>query len=177
MNIDENRSGFVSLRWVSLMQERLRCLEELEETNFEQVDAAAQPRPDRLRRCRFGRKLHIPYRQVRSQEQKRRSSRRTLRGSFSPPDFGGLTRGIPKQASLRHSSPSKAQPLSRRFPISEEARSDCSRRRLLSGVSTGSANVGELGTSDTSVAGVEDRDTGLLWDSDEILVKLGELEG
>lgn len=59
MNIDENRSGFVSLRWVYLMQERLRCLEELEEMNFEQVDAAARPR---LRRCRFGRKLHIPYR-------------------------------------------------------------------------------------------------------------------
>ncbi len=46
-------------------------------------------------------------------------------------------------------------PLSRRLPISVDALSDCSRRRRLSAVSGGSANVGELSELDISVGGVD----------------------
>lgn len=44
------------------------------------------------------------------------------------------------------------------FPISEEARSDCARRRLDSSDSSSGMNVGESGTSENSVGGVEDRE-------------------
>lgn len=51
-----------------------------------------------------------------------------------------------------------AQPFRRRLPISAEAASDCSRRRLDSSLSSGGAKTGELNTLDTSVGGVEERD-------------------
>ena len=42
-----------------------------------------------------------------------------------------------------------------RLPISAEAMSDCCLLRKTSAISTGGANVGELGAWDTSVGGVE----------------------
>lgn len=82
---------------------------------------------------------------------------RTLAKFLTPPGFvGGRTKGTPKHLGLGHSSASIAHPCSRRFPISAEARSDCSRRRRLSGVSTGGAKVGELSPLDSSVGGVDD---------------------
>lgn len=51
-----------------------------------------------------------------------------------------------------------AHPLRSRLPISEEALSDCSRRRLDSSVSAGGAKTGELRVLDTSVGGVDERD-------------------
>lgn len=56
--------------------------------------------------------------------------------------------------------------LSNRCPIAADAASDWSRRRLLSSVSAGSANMGELRVLDTSVGGVDDRDN---WELDETL--------
>lgn len=50
----------------------------------------------------------------------------------------------------------------RRAPISDDAASACWRRRALSAVSTGRANVGELSPLDISVGGVEVRETGVL---------------
>jgi len=47
-----------------------------------------------------------------------------------------------------------------RLPISVEAWSDCSRRRLISSVSARGANVGELKLLDISVGGVDDREPG-----------------
>lgn len=44
--------------------------------------------------------------------------------------------------------------------------SDCWRRRNVSSVSTGSANVGELSVLETSVGGVEERE---MWELDEIV--------
>jgi hypothetical protein len=44
------------------------------------------------------------------------------------------------------------------LPISDDALSDCSRRRRVSAVSGGGANVGELWTSDISVGGVDVRE-------------------
>lgn len=78
----------------------------------------------------------------------------TFLGSFLPSTVGGRTRGIPKQLSFKHSSPSIAHPLSRRFPISDEALSDCSRLRIVSGVSAGGENPCELSGAETSVRGV-----------------------
>jgi hypothetical protein len=83
---------------------------------------------------------------------------------LSIPDFGGRTRGIPWQVSFGHSSPSIAHPFNSFFPISEDALSDCSRRRRVSAVSGGGANVGELWASDISVGGVDVRE---VYDSDE----------
>lgn len=74
------------------------------------------------------------------------------------PVFGGLTSGTPWQRVLGHSSPSIAQPFSRRFPISVDAWSDCWRRRITSSVSTGGAKVGELRELDKSVGGVDGRE-------------------
>ena len=45
------------------------------------------------------------------------------------------------------------------MPISADAASDCSRRRRVSSVMTGDTNTGELGTLETSVGGVEGRET------------------
>lgn len=95
----------------------------------------------------------------------------SLRGSFSPSGLGGLTRGIPKHCVFGHSSASIAHPFNKRLPISVDALSDCSRRRLLSGVSGGGANVGELRAAETSVGGVEDREAVWKWDVDEVLLE------
>jgi hypothetical protein len=57
-----------------------------------------------------------------------------------------------------HSSPSIAHPFKRRFPISADAWSDCCRLRIVSSVSMGGANVGELKALDTSVGGVDGRE-------------------
>jgi len=57
-----------------------------------------------------------------------------------------------------HSSPSIAHPFRRRFPISEDAWSDCWRLRIVSSVSTGGAKVGELRVLDISVGGVDGRE-------------------
>jgi len=65
---------------------------------------------------------------------------------------------------LGHSSASIAQPFKSFFPISDDALSDCSRRRLVSAVSGGGEKIGELSASDISVGGVDDRD---MCDSDE----------
>jgi hypothetical protein len=67
---------------------------------------------------------------------------------------------------LGHSSPSIAHPLKSFFPISDDALSNCSRRRRVSAVSGGGANIGELRVSDISVGGVDDRE---MYDSDERL--------
>jgi hypothetical protein len=67
---------------------------------------------------------------------------------------------------LRHSSPSSAHPFKSFFPISDDALSDCSRRRRVSAVSGGGANTEELVASDISVGGVDDRE---MYDSDERL--------
>ena len=57
-----------------------------------------------------------------------------------------------------------AHPFKSFFPISDDALSDCSRRRLVAAVSGGGANIGELSASDISVGGVDDRE---MYDSDE----------
>ena len=44
-----------------------------------------------------------------------------LRGSLSPPDFGGRTKGMPKHSEFGHSSANIAQPFNMRFPISIDA--------------------------------------------------------
>lgn len=71
-----------------------------------------------------------------------------------------------------HSSASIAQPFKRRLPISEDALSDWSRRRLLSSVSGGNSKVGELRVLDTSVGGVEARE---IRDPDETLGEESEI--
>jgi hypothetical protein len=68
--------------------------------------------------------------------------------------------------SLRHCSPSIVHLFNSLFPISDDALSDCSRRRRVSAVSGRGANVGELWASDTSVGGVDVREE---YDSDEVL--------
>jgi hypothetical protein len=73
---------------------------------------------------------------------------------------------------LGHSSPSIAHPFKSFFPISDDALSDCSRRRLVSAVSGGGANIGELKASDISVGGVDDRE---MYDSDEGLDEAGSM--
>lgn len=60
--------------------------------------------------------------------------------------------------------------LSRRFPISEEASSDCCRLRILSADSTGRAKSGDSGLLERSVGGVDDLD---IVDAEE-LCTLGE---
>lgn len=62
------------------------------------------------------------------------------------------------------------------MPISEDALSDCSRRRRISGVSGGSAKVGELRELDMSVGGVEVPDS---WDSEHSVldVEVGSEDG
>ena len=57
-----------------------------------------------------------------------------------------------------------AHPLSIRFPISADAVSDCLRLRRSSAVSKIGAKTGELGVSDISVRGVEERDRPLLFE-------------
>ena len=59
---------------------------------------------------------------------------------------------------MGHSSPSIAHPFNSFFPISDDALSDCSRRRRVSAVSGGGANIGELWASDISVGGVDVRE-------------------
>jgi hypothetical protein len=58
--------------------------------------------------------------------------------------------------------------LSNRWPIAADASSDCSRLRLLSSVSTGGANTGELKVLDTSVGGVDGLEK---WELDETLAE------
>lgn len=82
----------------------------------------------------------------------------TFLGSLPPPIIGGLTRGTPKHRGFIHSSASIAHPFKRRFAISAEAASDCSRQRIDSAVSTGGAKVGELKALEISVGGVDDLD-------------------
>lgn len=81
-----------------------------------------------------------------------------MRGSCSPPAFGGRTRGTPQQFVDGHSSASIAQPFSKRLPISVEAVSDCSLRRLDSSVSGGRTKSSKLDSSESSVGGVEARE-------------------
>jgi len=64
-----------------------------------------------------------------------------------------------------------AKPRNIRFPISAEAISDCARLRMLSCGSGGGAKVGELSVLDTSVGGVEARESGGL----EVLAVLDDL--
>ena len=73
---------------------------------------------------------------------------------------------------MGHSSASIAHPFKSLFPISDDALSDCSRRRLVSTVSGGGANIGELSASDISVGGVDDRE---MCDSDEGLDEAGSM--
>ena len=67
---------------------------------------------------------------------------------------------------MGHSSPSIVHPFNSFSPISDDALSDCARRRRVSAVSGGGANVGELWASDISVGGVDVRE---VYDSDEEL--------
>ncbi len=80
--------------------------------------------------------------------------------------LGGRTNGTPKHCTFGHSSPSIAQPCSKRLPSSAEAMSDCSRRRRLSSVSGGKTKIGELRPLETSVGGVEVR---VICDADDAL--------
>ena len=81
---------------------------------------------------------------------------RAFLGSLPPPAFGGRTRGTPKHLTFGHSSANMAHPFRRRLPILEEAVPLCWRLCSNSAVSTGGANVGELGVLENSVGGVED---------------------